>query len=139
MRSATPLFGCVQFRFFKHSIEPVKGDYAVPNDVGEVSHLLALAIALSGMAGLGNIAGVAVALAIGGPVIDFSDAAIFAMAVVNIIGLLFVAGADSALCLGRPGYPCGIAIHNSSCPSPTGIGPLPNVSCLLLPAVMRTR
>lgn len=126
MRSAPPFFGCVQFRFFKHSIEPVKGDYAVPNDVGEVSHLLALAIALSGMAGLGNIAGVAVALGIGGPV-------------VNIIGLLFLAGADSALCLGRPGYPCGIVFHNSSCPSPTGIGPLPNVSCLLLPAVMRTR
>jgi AGCS family alanine or glycine:cation symporter len=60
-------FGFVQFRFLKHSIQLVKGDYADPNDAGEVSHFQALATALSGTVGLGNIAGVAVAVGIGGP------------------------------------------------------------------------
>lgn len=63
----TLYFGFVQFRFFRHSIELVKGDYADPNDAGEVSHFQALATALSGTVGLGNIAGVAVAVGIGGP------------------------------------------------------------------------
>ncbi len=60
-------FGFVQFRFFKHAIQLVKGDYSNPNDAGEVSHFQALATALSGTVGLGNIAGVAVAVGIGGP------------------------------------------------------------------------
>ncbi|MFT6425345.1 MAG: AGCS family alanine or glycine:cation symporter [Celeribacter sp.] len=60
-------FGFVQFRFFKHAIQLVKGDYSDPDDAGEVSHFQALATALSGTVGLGNIAGVAVAVGIGGP------------------------------------------------------------------------
>jgi alanine or glycine:cation symporter, AGCS family len=60
-------FGFVQFRFFSHAIRLVKGDYSDPNDAGEVSHFQALATALSGTVGLGNIAGVAVAVGIGGP------------------------------------------------------------------------
>lgn len=63
----TIYFGFVQFRFFKHAIHLVKGDYSDPNDAGEVSHFQALATALSGTVGLGNIAGVAVAVGIGGP------------------------------------------------------------------------
>ncbi len=63
----TLYFGFVQFRFFGHSIRLVKGDYSDPNDAGEVSHFQALATALSGTVGLGNIAGVAVAVGIGGP------------------------------------------------------------------------
>ena len=63
----TLYFGFVQFRYFKHSIQLVKGDYSDPNDAGEVSHFQALATALSGTVGLGNIAGVAVAVGIGGP------------------------------------------------------------------------
>ncbi|MBL4626991.1 MAG: alanine:cation symporter family protein [Roseicyclus sp.] len=63
----TIYFGFVQFRFFKHAIHLVKGDYADPNDAGEVSHFQALTTALSGTVGLGNIAGVAVAVGIGGP------------------------------------------------------------------------
>jgi AGCS family alanine or glycine:cation symporter len=43
------------------------GKYARPEDAGEVSHFQALATALSGTVGLGNIAGVAVAISIGGP------------------------------------------------------------------------
>jgi AGCS family alanine or glycine:cation symporter len=60
-------FGFVQFRFFGHAIKLVKGDYSDPNDAGEVSHFQALTTALSGTVGLGNIAGVAVAIGIGGP------------------------------------------------------------------------
>ncbi|MGR3761859.1 alanine/glycine:cation symporter family protein [Roseobacteraceae bacterium NS-SX3] len=63
----TVYFGLIQFRAFPHSIALVKGDYADPNDAGEVSHFQALATALSGTVGLGNIAGVAVAVGIGGP------------------------------------------------------------------------
>jgi len=63
----TLYFGFIQFRAFKHSISLVKGDYSDPNDAGEVSHFQALATALSGTVGLGNIAGVAVAVGIGGP------------------------------------------------------------------------
>lgn len=63
----TVYFGFIQFRAFKHSIELVRGDYSDPSDAGEVSHFQALATALSGTVGLGNIAGVAVAVGIGGP------------------------------------------------------------------------
>ncbi len=63
----TIYFAFVQFRYFFHSISLVKGDYSDPNDAGEVSHFQALATALSGTVGLGNIAGVAVAIGIGGP------------------------------------------------------------------------
>jgi len=63
----TLYFGFIQFRAFMHSISLVKGDYSDPDDAGEVSHFQALATALSGTVGLGNIAGVAVAVSIGGP------------------------------------------------------------------------
>ncbi|MDO6584285.1 alanine/glycine:cation symporter family protein [Salipiger sp. 1_MG-2023] len=63
----TVYFAFVQFRSFPHSIALVTGKYSDPDDAGEVSHFQALATALSGTVGLGNIAGVAVAVSIGGP------------------------------------------------------------------------
>jgi len=63
----TLYFGFIQFRAVGHSIALVRGDYSDPDDAGEVSHFQALATALSGTVGLGNIAGVAVAVSIGGP------------------------------------------------------------------------
>ncbi|MGR3461581.1 MAG: alanine/glycine:cation symporter family protein [Roseovarius sp.] len=63
----TLYFGFIQFRAIGHAISLVKGDYSDPDDAGEVSHFQALATALSGTVGLGNIAGVAVAVGIGGP------------------------------------------------------------------------
>ena len=63
----TIYFGLVQLRFFGHAIALVRGDYSDPHDAGEVSHFQALTTALSGTVGLGNIAGVAVAVGIGGP------------------------------------------------------------------------
>ncbi|MDZ7820299.1 MAG: alanine/glycine:cation symporter family protein [Aliarcobacter sp.] len=61
-------FGFIQFRKFRLSIDIVSGKYTDPKskDPGEVSHFQALTTALSGTVGLGNIAGVGVALAIGG-------------------------------------------------------------------------
>ena len=55
------------FRYLGHSIDLLKGKYDDPNDPGEISHFQALATALSSTVGMGNIAGVAVAIAVGGP------------------------------------------------------------------------
>ena len=63
----TLYFGFIQFRGFRHSIELVRGDYFDPKDAGEVTPFQALATALSGTVGLGNIAGVGVAVYLGGP------------------------------------------------------------------------
>ncbi|WP_119155181.1 alanine/glycine:cation symporter family protein [Caldimonas tepidiphila] len=63
----TLYFGFVQLRWFGHALALVRGDYSDPRSAGEVSHFQALATALSGTVGLGNIAGVAVAVSVGGP------------------------------------------------------------------------
>ena len=64
----TLLMRFINLRAFKHAIDLVRGRYDDPNsDEGEVSHFQALATALSATVGLGNIAGVAVAISIGGP------------------------------------------------------------------------
>ena len=57
----------INFKGFRHAIDIVRGRYDDPNDPGEVSHFQALTAALSGTVGLGNIAGVAIAVSIGGP------------------------------------------------------------------------
>ena len=56
----------VNIRAFKHAIELVRGDYDHPHSHGEVSHFQALATAVSGTVGIGNIGGVAVAVSLGG-------------------------------------------------------------------------
>lgn len=71
----------ISIRGFKHAIELIKGKYDNPNDKGEVSHFQALATALSATVGLGNIAGVAVAITIGGP------GATFWMIVAGLLGM----------------------------------------------------
>ena len=63
----TIYYGGVQFRGFKTSLEVVRGRYSHREDEGEVTHFQALTAALSGTVGLGNIAGVGVAVVIGGP------------------------------------------------------------------------
>jgi AGCS family alanine or glycine:cation symporter len=60
-------FGLVQVRKFKLALDVVRGKYDEKDSVGEVSHFQALTAAVSGTVGLGNIAGVAVAVSIGGP------------------------------------------------------------------------
>jgi AGCS family alanine or glycine:cation symporter len=59
--------GFVNLRMFGHAIALVRGKYDDPEAAGEVSHFQALATALSATVGLGNIAGVAIAVATGGP------------------------------------------------------------------------
>ena len=63
----TVYFGFIQFTGFRHAIEIVRGDYFDPKNAGEVTPFQALATALSGTVGLGNIAGVGVAVYLGGP------------------------------------------------------------------------
>ena len=62
----TLYFGFIQFRAFGHALDILRGKYSNPNDPGQISHFQALSTALSGTVGLGNIAGVAVAVSIGG-------------------------------------------------------------------------
>ncbi len=59
--------GFINLRGFGHALDVVRGKYDNPNHKGEVSHFQALTAALSGTVGVGNIAGVAVAVSIGGP------------------------------------------------------------------------
>ena len=63
----TIYFGFIQFRGVGHSIDLVRGVYLDPKDAGEVTPFQALCTALSGTVGLGNIAGVGVAVYLGGP------------------------------------------------------------------------
>ena len=63
----TVRLGFVNIWGFKHAIQLVRGDYSDPDDAGEVSHFQALATAVSGTVGIGNIGGVAVAVTVGGP------------------------------------------------------------------------
>lgn len=73
--------GFPQIRYFRHAIRIVKGKYDHSHDVGDTSHFQALATALSGTVGTGNIAGVALAIHLGGP------AALFWMLVTAAIGM----------------------------------------------------
>ncbi len=73
--------GFINFRAFKHAINVTRGKYSDPNDLGEVSHFQALTTALSATVGLGNIAGVAIAVSIGGP------GATFWMIIAGLIGM----------------------------------------------------
>ncbi len=59
--------GFINLTGFKHAIELVRGDWTDPKGHGEVSHFQALATAVSGTVGIGNIGGVAVAVTVGGP------------------------------------------------------------------------
>lgn len=69
------------FRYLGHAIAVLRGKYDDENDKGEITHFQALTTALSATVGMGNIAGVAVAIAIGGP------GAVFWMWVSAVIGM----------------------------------------------------
>ena len=70
-----------QFRYFRHAIRVVKGKFDKKEDVGDASHFQALTTALSGTVGTGNIAGVALAIHLGGP------AALFWMLITAMFGM----------------------------------------------------
>jgi len=69
------------FRYFKHAFDILLGKYDDPDDEGQISHFQALSTALSSTVGIGNIAGVAVAISLGGP------GALFWMWVSAIVGM----------------------------------------------------
>ena len=77
----TVYMGFINLTAFKHAIDVVRGKYDDPDDEGEVSHFQALTAALSGTVGVGNIAGVAYAVALGGP------GATFWMIVAGLLGM----------------------------------------------------
>ncbi len=70
-----------QFRYLKHSLRIVRGKFDKEGDQGDTSHFQALTTALSGTVGTGNIAGVALAIHLGGP------AALFWMLVTAAVGM----------------------------------------------------
>jgi AGCS family alanine or glycine:cation symporter len=77
----TVRMGFVNVRMFRHAIDLVAGKYDDETSEGEVTHFQALSAALSATVGLGNIAGVAIAVALGGP------GATFWMILVGLIGM----------------------------------------------------
>lgn len=77
----TLYFGFIQFRGVKVGWQTLKGKFSRDDDPGEISHFQALTSAVSGTVGLGNIAGVGAAVALGGP------GATFWMIVAGLIGM----------------------------------------------------
>ena len=74
-------FRLIQLRKFPHALAIISGKYDSPDHQGQISHFQALCTALSGTIGTGNIAGVATAIAAGGP------GAAFWMWVTAILGM----------------------------------------------------
>jgi AGCS family alanine or glycine:cation symporter len=74
-------FQFVNFRAFRHAIDCMRGRYTRDDEAGEISHFQALSAALSATVGLGNIAGVAFAVAAGGP------GAVFWMVLAGFLGM----------------------------------------------------
>ncbi len=74
-------FRFVNLRAFGHAVACIRGKYDKPGDTGEISHFQALSAALSATVGLGNIAGVAVAVGLGGP------GAVFWMILAGFLGM----------------------------------------------------
>ncbi|MGL1887527.1 MAG: alanine:cation symporter family protein [Reichenbachiella sp.] len=68
--------------YFRHAVSIIRGKYDNPDEHGEISHLAALSSQLASTIGMGNIAGVAVAISMGGP------GAIFWMWVSAVLGML---------------------------------------------------
>ncbi|MGJ8656702.1 MAG: alanine/glycine:cation symporter family protein [Akkermansiaceae bacterium] len=77
----TVIFRFINVRLLKLAFKTVKGKYSKDDDPGEITHFQALSAALSGTVGLGNIAGVAIAVSVGGA------GAIFWMVVVGVLGM----------------------------------------------------
>ncbi|HYD51908.1 MAG TPA: alanine/glycine:cation symporter family protein [Gemmatimonadaceae bacterium] len=77
----TVRMGFPNFRAFGHAVQVTRGKYTKSSDAGDVSHFQALTTALSATVGLGNIAGVAIAVSTGGP------GATFWMIVAGTIGM----------------------------------------------------
>jgi AGCS family alanine or glycine:cation symporter len=73
--------GLGQYRALTHGVQVIRGKYDRKEDPGAINHFQALSTALSATVGLGNIAGVAIAVSVGGP------GAIFWMWVIGFVGM----------------------------------------------------
>lgn len=71
----------VQYKYFKHAVNILRGKYSNPNDPGQISAYQALSTALASTVGMGNIAGVAAAISLGGP------GALFWMWITALVGM----------------------------------------------------
>jgi AGCS family alanine or glycine:cation symporter len=71
----------VQYKYFRHAISILRGKYNNPNDPGQIKAYEALSTALASTVGMGNIAGVAFAISVGGP------GALFWMWITAFIGM----------------------------------------------------
>jgi len=67
----TIVFRLINFRAFPLALRTIKGKYSSSDDPGEITHFQALSAAVSGTVGLGNIAGVAIGIAVAGPGVAF--------------------------------------------------------------------
>ena len=94
--------GFGQYRALTHGTAVVRGTYDDPNDPGAINHFQALSAALSATVGLGNIGGVALAIALGGP------GAVFWMWIVGFFGM-------------------SIKLPKSLCPCCTGTRTIPTI------------
>lgn len=77
----TVYLGFINVRGFGHAVNVVRGKHAKPESTGEITHFQALTAAVSGTVGIGNIAGVAITVSIGGP------GAIFWLIVAGLVGM----------------------------------------------------
>lgn len=77
----TVYLGFINIRGFKHAVEIVSGKFSDPKHDGEITHFQALTAAVSGTVGIGNIAGVAITVSLGGP------GAIFWLVVAGLVGM----------------------------------------------------
>ncbi|HYF67719.1 MAG TPA: alanine/glycine:cation symporter family protein [Ohtaekwangia sp.] len=114
----------IPYKYIKHTIAILRGKYNNPNDPGQINAYEALSTALASTVGMGNIAGVAAAITIGGP------GALFWMWITAFVGMstnfftsslsIMYRGKDSAgtiqggpmyvirEALGKPWYPLAV-------------------------------
>ncbi|MCP3943486.1 MAG: alanine:cation symporter family protein [Desulfobacteraceae bacterium] len=77
----TLYLGFINIRKLKLAVKITRGDYADPKSHGEISHFQALCTAISGTVGIGNIGGIPIAIAMGGP------GAVFWMIIAGFLGM----------------------------------------------------
>ncbi|MBI2969470.1 MAG: alanine:cation symporter family protein, partial [Gammaproteobacteria bacterium] len=105
------------FTVMRHTLDVLRGRFDDPNDPGEISHFQALSSALSGTIGLGNIAGVAIAVAVGGP------GAVFWMWVAALVGMATKFFTCTLSCMYRKEDEDGIAQGGPMYFIEVGLGP----------------
>lgn len=93
----------IPFKGVSHSIELLSGKYDDPDAPGEISHFQALSSALSGTVGMGNIAGVAIAISVGGP------GAVFWMWMAGTLGMVTKFFTCTLACMYRQKDASGVA------------------------------